>query len=125
MARGRTGNAKRVALMLWVLVAFFYFYLSYNYIHASMSDKQFADYVQYVVQIAGNEGRSAKDVRDLVLVKAEELALPVSRDQILVSGAGQSMNVVVHYNVEIEIPLIQREIYSKTFEHNVRYRAFR
>jgi hypothetical protein len=123
MASGRTTNAKRLVLMLWVLVAIFYFYLSYDYIRVTTTDRQFADYLQHVVQIAGNERRSAKDVRDLLLVKAEELALPLRRDQIDVRNGGESLDVAVNYDVDIEIPLLQRQIYTKRFEHQVKYQG--
>jgi hypothetical protein len=114
-------NRKRLVLLLWVLVAFFYFYLSYDYVRVTMNDRQFADYLQYVVQIAGNEQRPAKEVRELLLVKAQELALPLSGSSITVLGGGDSLNVGVNYDVDIDIPVIQRQIYTKHFEHNVKY----
>jgi hypothetical protein len=114
-------NTKRLVLLLWVLVAFFYFYLSYDYIRVTMSDRQFTDYLQYVVQIAGSEQRPAKEVRELLLVKAEQLSLPVSGSGITVLGGGDSLNVGVNYDVDIDIPGIQRQIYTKHFEHNVKY----
>jgi len=114
-------NTKRLALLLWVLVAFFYFYLSYDYIRVTMNDRQFTDYMQYVVQIAGSEQRPAKEIRELLLVKAEELALPVPGSGITVLGGGDSLNVGVNYAVDIDIPVIQRQIYTKHFEHNIKY----
>jgi hypothetical protein len=114
-------NAKRLVLLLWVLVAFFYFYLSYDYIQVTMNDRQFADYMQYIVQIAGNEQRPAKEIRELLLVKAEELALPVAGSGITVLGGGDSLNVGVNYDVDIDIPVIQRQIYTKHFAHNIKY----
>jgi hypothetical protein len=121
MATGKASNRKRLVLLLWVLVAFFYFYLSYDYIRVSMNDREFGDYLQHVVQIAGNERRTDKDIRDLLLVKAEELSLPVRRDQIMVKADGGSLDVAVNYDVDIEIPVIQREIYTKRFEHKAKY----
>src|SRR5438105_12041392 len=117
----RTANTKRAVLLLWVLVAFFYFYLSYDYIRANMNDRQFADYLQYVVQIAGGENRPAKEIRALILVKAEELSLPIRGEQITIRGGGDSLNVSVNYDVDIEIPLLQRQIYTKKFEHVTKY----
>src|SRR5262249_35366904 len=118
-----TANTKRLVLMLWVLVAFFYFYLSYDYIQVTMSDRQFTDYLQYVVQIAGNEHRPAKEIRELVLVKAEQLSLPVDGSGITVLGGGDSLNVGVNYDVDIDTPLIQRQIYTKHFKHNIKYKG--
>ena len=122
MARTRLVNAK-VALFLWALVAFFYFYLSYEYIQVTMQDKQFVDYLQYVVQLAGAEDRPAKEVKELLLVKAEQLALPLRTDQIVIKGGGLSLNIIVHYDVDIEIPLIQHEIYTEVFDHDIKYQG--
>jgi len=114
-------KTKRVVLLSWLLVAVFYFYLSYDYIRASMNDRKFADYVQFVVQSAGNENRPAREIRTLILLKAQELSLPVRGDQIGIHGSGQNLNVSIGYDVDIEIPLIQTQIYSKKFEHQVKW----
>jgi hypothetical protein len=114
-------GTKRLVLLVWLMVAFFYFYLSWDYIRASMNDKQFADYLQYVVQIAAPEYRPNKEIRALILVKAQELSLPIRGEQITILGGGDSLNVSVSYDVNIEIPLLQRQIYSKKFEHFVKY----
>src|SRR5207244_11536643 len=116
-----TPGMKRLVLLVWILVAFFYFYLSYNYIRTNITDRQFADYLQYVVQIAGGENRPAKEIRALILVKAEELSLPIRGEQITIRGGGDSLNVSVNYDVDIEIPLLQRQIYTKKFEHLAKY----
>src|SRR5579864_2379744 len=117
MAAG--AGTKRLVFLVWLLVAFFYFYLSWDYIRANMHDKEFGDYLQYVVQIAGPEYRPTKEIRALILVKAEELSLPIHGEQITILGGGDSLNVRVNYDVNIEIPLIQHQIYTKTFEHFV------
>jgi hypothetical protein len=121
MATGTSAHRKRIVLLLWVLVAFFYFYLSYDYIKASMNDKQFSDYLQYVVQIAGAEQRPAKEIRALILVKAEELSLPVHGEQIDIMGGGSSLSITVDYDVDIDVPLLQHQIFTKKYEHKVRY----
>jgi hypothetical protein len=123
MAVGHTTQAKRLVLLLWVLVAFFYFYLAYDYIRVTSNDRQFNEYLQHVVQLAGNEGRSSKEIRDLLVVKAEELALPITREQILVRNNGGTLDITVNYDADIEIPLLRREVYTKKFEHTVRYQG--
>jgi len=115
-------QGKRLVLLLWILVGFFYFYLSFDYIRVSRSDQSLADYLQYVVQIAGTEQRPAREVRALILIKAEELELPVQGEQIRVRGGGDTLNVILNYHVDIEIPLLQRAVYSKEFEHTAKYR---
>jgi hypothetical protein len=123
MAIDRATNTKRLTLVVWAFVSFFYFYLSYDYVRMTTHDRQFADYMHHVVQISGTDGRSAKDIRDLLLIKADQLSLPVRGEQIVVRGRGESLHVAVNYNVDIDIPVLQREVYRKTFEHSVKYQG--
>ena len=114
-------RVKRLALLLWVLVAFFYFYLSYDYIRVTNEDKAFEDYLHYVVQRAGTQGLSARQIRELLLVKAEQLSVPLRGEQILIRGSGYNLNIAVNYNVDVDIPVLERQVYSKRFDHTVRY----
>jgi hypothetical protein len=123
MAISNDPTGKRVVFLLWVLVAVFYFYLSYDYVRATSNDRQFANYLRYVVQIAGLQQRPSKEIRSLLLVKAEQLSLPLKGNQITVSGSGETLTVNVSYDVDIEIPLVRREIYSKKFEHRERFHS--
>src|SRR5262245_8495871 len=113
--------SKRLVLLIWMLVGFFYFFLSWGYIRVTMDDQQFSEYLQYVVNIAGGEGRPAKEIRALLLVKADQLNLPVHGDQIAIAGSGSTLNVRVNYTVDIEIPLIQSTVYQKEINHFARY----
>src|ERR1041385_1164576 len=117
-----TGESKkRLVFLTWLLVAIFYFYLSWDYIRASMNDKQFGDYLQYVVQIAAPQFRPTKEIRALILIKAEELSLPIHGEQITIAGGGDNLNISVSYDVNIEIPVIQHQLYTKRFDHFVKY----
>jgi|GEM_PF-1155109 len=118
-------RARRLVLLVWILVAFFYFNLSYDYIRVSMNDMKFAEYLQYVVQIAAVEQRPAREVRALLLVKAEELELPIRGEQIQIRGSGSKLNVAVGYEVDIEIPIFARGVYRKQFHHNAYYKLYK
>src|SRR5881296_1066543 len=122
MAAAPSAQRKRLALLIWILVGFFYFYPSFGYIRASMNDESLDDYIQYLVQIAGTERRPAKEIRALILIRAEELAVPVRGEQIQVIGDGESLKVKVNYQVDIDIPLLSTAVYSKQFEHTAKYR---
>ena len=121
MGTNPSSHRKRLVLLLWVLVTFFYFYLSYDFIRATMSDRALGEYLQYIVQITGAERRPAREIRELILVKADELTIPLRGDQISIKGIGPNLDVTVNYNVDIEIPLFERVIYSKEFNHQARY----
>jgi hypothetical protein len=114
-------NSKRLVLLIWVLVGFFYFYLSWGYIRVTRDDQQFGDYMQYVVNVAGSEDRPAKEIRALLLVRAEQLSLPVRGDQITIRGSGSSLDVRVNYTVDIDVPVLQSTVYTKEFSHSARY----
>ena len=114
-------RTRRLVLLFWVLVILFYFYLSYDYIHVRLNDNELASYLGYVVQLAGNENRPANEVRALILVKAEELGLPVRGEQIHVSGERQNLKVSLSYGVDIQVPVLQRVIYHKVFDHDAGY----
>ena len=114
-------QARRLVLLVWILVLFFYFYLSYDYIRVSMNDGKLESYLDYVVELAGRENRPAKEVRTLILVKAEELGLPIRGEQIEILGGGQTLRVALAYDVDIEIPVFERVLYRKTFIHKANY----
>jgi hypothetical protein len=116
-------HTKRLVLMTWLLVGFFYFYLSWGYIRVTMDDQQFAEYMQYVVNVAGTEERPAKEIRALLLVKADQLNLPLRGDQITISGGGRTLNVRVDYTVDIEVPVLQSTVYTKEINHFVQYQT--
>jgi hypothetical protein len=122
MATAKSAHARRFVLLLWMLVAFFYFYLSYDYIRVTTNDRSFEDYLEYVVQIAGQDHRPAKEIRALLLVKAEELGLPIKGQDINILGGGESLNVSVGYEMDIDVPLLQRQMFSKHFDHSVHYK---
>jgi hypothetical protein len=121
MSIGRSSSRQRLTLLLWVLVVSFYFYLSYNYIRVTSNDREFGDYMHYIVQLAGNDGRSPKEVRELLLAKAEQLSLPVRAEQIVVRGQRNTLNIAVNYDMDIDIPVIQRGVSKKKFEHDVKF----
>jgi hypothetical protein len=111
----------RLVLLAWLLVAIFYFYLSYDYIRVTMNDDEFREYLEYVVRVTGQEHRPAKEIRQLILVKADELALPVRGEDIIVLGGGDTLSVSVVYDVDIQIPVFDRGIYKKLFQHKVEF----
>src|SRR5262245_13145820 len=95
-----SASAKRLVLAAWAFVAFFYFYLCFDYIRIDMNDTKLGEYVHYVVQLAGNENRSSREIRALLLVRADELGVPLASDQIKIQGTGQELKVSLNYDVE-------------------------
>ena len=118
-------SSKRLTFLAWVLVAVFYFHLSSGYIRVVMDDREFGDYLQYVVNVAGSEHRPNREVRDLILVRAEQLSLPLHRDQVVILGDSQTLNVRVNYSTNVDVPILRGHLYTKEFSHDVKYRVNR
>jgi hypothetical protein len=118
-------NAKRLVVLFWVVVAFYYFAVAYDYIAKEMKNDRLADYAQKIVQLAGNETRTPKEVRALLMVKADELRIPLEPSQIQVLGSGASLKVTFEYDVTLTIPIFNRGFYSKHYQHNVSYKDMR
>jgi len=115
-------KTKRIVLGVWIVVAFYYFYVSYDYIRTEMNDDRMAAYAHYVVQLAAAEARTPKEVRALLLVKADELHIPLKPEHIKVLGSGPGLKVSLEYDVNIDVPIFQYGFYSKHYEHSVSYR---
>src|SRR5689334_12144781 len=117
-------RARWMVLGVWILVAIVYFNISYDYIRVTSRDQRFAEYLQYVVQVAVNEHRPTKEIRTLLLVKAEELNLPIREQQIIIGGSGHGLRVSVDYDVDIDIPVFERGVYRKLFSHTAEYKQY-
>ena len=115
-------HAKKLVLLVWVLVLIFYIYLSYDYLRVQMIDDKFSVALQHIVQVAGSENRPYKEIRSLVLVRADELGLPIKVEQISIKGSGNSLNVLVGYDIDIDIPIFRQGFYTKHYEHKILYR---
>ena len=122
MKRAQNVHAKRLVLFVWVLVLIFYFYISYDYLRVQRTDDKFGEAMQHIAQVGGNERRTYKEIRALVLVRADELGLPVTADKIVITGSGHTLNVTVGYDIDIDVPIFRRGFYTKHFEHKVGYR---
>jgi hypothetical protein len=115
-------NHKRLVLLFWVLIAVFYFYLSFDYIRVSMNNDRMNDYLHYVVQLAGTESRSPREIKALLMVRADELGVPLATDQIRIQGSGQNLKVSVMYDIDIDVPIFRSGFYSKHYENQASYR---
>ena len=118
-------NVKRLVVLFWVVVAFYYFAVSFDYISKELNNDRLADYAQKIVQLAGTETRTPKEVRALLMVQADELRIPLEPSQIKVLGSGASLRVTFEYDVTLTIPILNRGFYSRHYQHNVSYKDMR
>ena len=119
--RGRTAE-RYVALCLWVIVAVMFFSLASQWVLRSSYDRQFTEDVQGVLQRSATENRSPKDVRSLILIKADQLSIPLQFERVNVQREGDNLRAVIDYDAEIRIPVIGNVVYRMQFNHDLRNR---
>ena len=110
-----------VTLCLWLVVVLMFFSLAKQWIVLTSSDKEFTEYVESVLRRAAIDHRPAKEIRTLLLVKAEQLSIPVSEERIDVTGQGQTLGTVIAYDREIKVPMLGGPLYRMEFRHNLSY----
>ena len=118
-------KTRYLVLFLWLALGFFYTGLAYNYIVVSDKDKKLNEYLNYVVEVCGDDHRPTKEIRSLVLIRADQLKVKLKPDEVSILGSGQNLKIGVSYVADIEIPLSERTLYSKVFHHETSYRNIR
>ncbi len=123
VAGERASHAQRyVAMFLWMSLGFLYVFMISQWLTVSNRDKLFTEYIDHVIQVAANEQRPAKEVRTLILIKAEDLFLPVQEDEIQITGKGLALRAAVHYKVDISLPIVNQPVYRMRFDHDLALR---
>ena len=108
-----------VAMFAWLFLGFMYVSLISQWFTVSRRDQMFAAYADSVIQVAANEQSPAKDVRALVLIKAEDLSLPVQGNDVQITGKGKTLRAAVHYRAVISMPILNQPVYRMRFDHDL------
>jgi hypothetical protein len=121
------GESKRhvqryIALILWVVAGVIFVSLARQWIALTSSDKELAEYAQFVVQRAAVDRRTPGYIRNVLLMKAADLAIPLQHEQLTVTGQGPSIRAVIIYQAEIKLPLSNRVLYRLEFNHNLTHK---
>ena len=108
-----------VAVCAWMMVGLIFAHLASQWIELTSSDKQLTEYAQNAIQVGPLDRRSVKDIRTLIRIKAEQLEIPVSTDNISISGEppGQ-VRAVINYEDAITVPVVG-VLYRLQFQHNL------
>lgn len=84
-----------------------------------MADQEMAQYLERMIHLAATEQRSAKEVRQLMLVRAEQLSLPLHGGDLSVTGKGNKLRAVLHYETQVSIPILDQPVYRMAFQHDI------
>ena len=119
----RSSASRYIALCLWLVAAGLFFSLARQWIVFTSSDKQLTEYAESILLRAALDRRSVTDLHSLLLLKAEQLSIPVQRDQIKVTRQGEIVRTVIGYDAEIKVPLVRRVMYRLEFRHDLTNRT--
>jgi hypothetical protein len=107
------------ALGLWLVLALVFLSLGKQWVVFTSADKQLTEYADTLERQGALQHRPAKDIRALVMMKAEQLSIPAQDDQITVTGQGETLRTIIAYNAEFRIPVVDRVLYRMEFNHNL------
>src|SRR5438046_1956493 len=110
---------RRLVLIAWLIIGVGYFIIMAAWVRVKDHDKAFTEYVRYVVNLAAVEHRPAREIRSLLLVRAESLDIPIEGQQIQISGEGRTLRAMVAYETDLHVPFFNRSLYRFKFAHDV------
>lgn len=103
----------------WLLVVLLFGSIMRQWVSISSSDRQFTEYAEGLLQQAVIDHRTTRDIRTLLLLKAEELSIPLLPERISISVDTGRMRTIMSYDTQIRIPFIDRVLYRMQFHHNI------
>ena len=113
------GSQHYVAMFAWLFLGFMYVSLISQWMTVSRRDEMFTAYIDQVMHKAASEQLPATEVRALLLIKAEDLSLPVHGDEIDISRNGQMLKAGVHYRTDITLPFVNQSVHRMRFDHDL------
>jgi len=117
-----TSSQRYIALSVWVVVFAIFSSLAWQWIALNSSDKELTEYVEGLVRRSAFDRRSPVEIRALVLMKAEQLSIPIHEQAVNVSGQGESLQTTFTYDTVINVPILRHELYRMEFTHQVRFK---
>jgi hypothetical protein len=118
----RKARHTRIVFLLWLVVAVLYFHLAAGFVGASMTDREFGDYLQFAVQIVTEQRRTNRELKQLVVAKARELDIPLDPAHMTIEGDGNDRELHLSYNVMINVPFVPSAELNREFVHDVTYK---
>ncbi len=119
--QGRDSRKYYAVFCLWMFVGFLYLSLMSQWVNFSGHDKQFKQSMQRAIQLAATEQRPDKELRALLLIRAEEFSIPIRGDEIHISGTGTNLKVNLRYETDINMPIVNQTLYRMKFDHDLTY----
>jgi hypothetical protein len=101
MTRSRTvRGAANVGCIVWLLILGFVGYVLYKVVPVKIATSEFYDVMQE--QAAFGSIKDAKFIEFEILRKAQELKIPVTKDNLKITKVRESITVEAHYEITID-----------------------
>jgi hypothetical protein len=91
-------------------------YVGWSLIPPYFGHYKLDDIVEDQARLNTYTNKSEEQIRDAVFDKAKESDIPITREQILVTRAGQSISINVSYSVHLDFPIhpVDLQFHSET-----------
>lgn len=101
MRRTRSARGSgRIGCLLWLLVLALVSYIGYKVIPVKIATSSFYDFMQEEAAFASI--RPVNQLRREIMIKAQELNIPVSEDNLVIKKLRESITIEAHYEIPIE-----------------------
>jgi len=120
-SRGNRGGAN-VGCIVWLIILGFVGYILYKVVPVKIASSEFYDVMQE--QAAFGSIKDLKFIEFEILRKAEELKLPIKKDNLKITRSREAITVEAHYEVTIDFfngaykyvwkfdPIVQRPLFA-------------
>jgi hypothetical protein len=120
-SRGNRGGAN-VGCIVWLIILGFVGYILYKVVPVKIASSEFYDVMQE--QAAFGSIKDIKFIEFEILRKAEELKLPIKKDNLKIVRSREAITVEAHYEVTIDFfngaykyvwkfdPIVQRPLFA-------------
>jgi hypothetical protein len=115
----RNPGERFIAWFMWGFIGFVCLCLLSQWLTFSRRDEIFTAYADHVVQLGVKQRTSAQDVRASLLVKADDLSMPIRPEEIYVTGSGPTLKATVRYYADLSVPVINQPVYRVRFNHDL------
>ncbi len=90
--------------VFWTLVFLAAIYLGVKLIPLYVNNFQFQDAMENEARLGVVSRKTAEQIRDTIFTKAQELGLPLTREQIRVEADLRTVRISCEYDIHVELP---------------------
>ena len=120
--RSRQAGEGKLQALVWFLIIVWMFLAAFEFIPIRYRVSEFEDAVREAGERAGQVGGSAAKLKGQLLWEAEQLDLPVTKDNLEVVANTSFVRINTAYTMPIELPFYT---YNWEVTHELRRKVFR